>query len=424
VIGIATFVVPLQIGSSEIAFPRGAATAYWLYLVSAVVLLGAYLDNGGPTGARSEAVDLWLLALLGLLLATVIALVSLLTTVLALRTGGMTMLRTPAFSWSVLIGGGLTLLSVPVLASRLVQMYVTHHFGGDLGSPGEIAWFWTVPQVYLLAVPTAGVALEIVPVLAKVRLRMHAAALVVIALLGVAGIGAWAQVSNQFTKPLYVAIGLFAVVPALALLGLLADTARGGRPAPKAALVLAMGAAVLLLLGAVAGALLVIDPLHVHGTVWVSGQTNLIVFGAGGLGAIAALWWWAPKLYGAELSEGLGYLAFLTTFGGALLLGIPDLINGKANKLALRAMTFDDGGSVKALAGISAAGAVLVTLGGVIVVLALLATLRNRGAAARDPWGGSTLEWSTASPPARSNFDGPVPAVVSATPLFTDEVTA
>jgi heme/copper-type cytochrome/quinol oxidase subunit 1 len=304
-------------------------------------------------------------------------------------------------------------------------MYVTHHFGGDLGSyHTEIAWFWTVPQVYLLAVPVAGVALEIVPVLAKARLRLHAAALVVIGLLGVAGIGAWAQVSSQFTKPLYVAIGLFAVLPALALLGLLADAARGGRPAPKAALVLALGAALLLLVGAVAGALLVIDPLHVHGTVWETGQTNLIVFGAGGLGAMAALWWWGPKLYGAPLNEGLGFLAFLTTFVGALLLGIPDLIVGKANKIPVNKFTFDDGGSAKALGGLGAAGAVLVTVGGLVVVLALLATLRKRGTAAKDPWGGYTLEWATDSPPARANFDGPLPTVMSATPLFTDEVTA
>ena len=76
------------------------------------------------------------------------------------------------------------------------------------------------------------------------------------------------------------------------------------------------------------------------------------------------------------------------------------------------------------MSGLSAAGGILVTVGALVVVLALLATLRKRGSAAPDPWGGHTLEWSTASPPSRSNFDGPVPAVVSATPLFTDEVSA
>jgi cytochrome c oxidase subunit 1 len=425
VLGIATLVVPLQVGAAEIAFPRGAATAYWLYLTSSVVLVGAYLANGGPAGTSAEGVDLWLLALLGVLLATVLALVCLLTTVFAMRTGGMTLLRTPAFSWSVLIGGSLTLLAAPVLASRLVQMYVTHHFGGDLGPyRSDIAWFWSIPQVYVVAVPAAGAALEIVPVLAKARLRMHAAALVVIGLVGVASIGAWAQVTDQQTEPLYVLIGLFAILPALALFGLLADTARGGRPAPKAAFALAMGAALLLLAGAVAGALLSIDGLHVHGTVWEAGQTHLVVFGAGTLGALAALWWWAPKIWGAQLSEGLGFLACLAVLGGSVLLGVSELINGKANKLALRAFTFDDGGSAKALGGLGAAGAILLTVGALVVVVAVLGAARTRGTAADDPWGGYTLEWSTASPPSRSNFDAPIPAVVSATPLFTDEVTA
>jgi heme/copper-type cytochrome/quinol oxidase subunit 1 len=330
------------------------------------------------------------------------------------------------FSWSVLVGGSLLLLATPVLASRLVQMYVTHHFGGDLGSRSEVAWFWTVPQVYVVGVFVAGIALEIVPVLSRTRLRMHAAALAVIALLGVASVGAWAQVPDQHGNLLLVAIGLFAVLPALALLGLLADTARSGRPAPKAAFVLALGAALHLLVGSVAGALLSIDDFGAHGTVWESGQSHIVLFGAGALGALAALWWWAPKIWGARLSEAAGFLAFLTVFGGSLLLGVTELVNGKANGMvsgsATKAFTFDDGGSVKLLGGLGAAGAVLVTLGAVIALLAVLATLRSRRDVPADPWGGGTLEWSTASPPSRSNFDAPIPAVLSATPLLTDEV--
>jgi cytochrome c oxidase subunit 1 len=424
-LGIATLVVPLQVGSAEIAFPRGAATAYWGYLASATVLVGAYLANGGPAGSDAEAVDLWLLALVGISLSTVVALVCLLTTVLSLRTGGMTLLRTPAFSWSVLVGGSLLLLAVPVLASRLVQMYVTHHFGGDLGAyRDEVAWFWSTPQVYVFGVLAAGVALEIVPVLAKARLRMHAAALVVVGLVGVASVGAWAQVPDTRTDPLYVVIGLFAVLPALALLGLLADTARGGKPAPKAALALALGAALHLLVGAVAGALLAIDGMGVHGTIWETGQSHVVLFGAGALGALAALWWWAPKIWGRQLSEAAGFLAFLTVFGGSALLGVAELVNGKANDIGLTGsgrFEFDDGGSVPALGGIATAGAVLLTIGAIVTLLAVLATLRSKGGTAANPWEGATLEWSTSSPPSRSNFDGPVPAVVSATPLLADE---
>jgi cytochrome c oxidase subunit 1 len=424
-LGIATLVVPLQVGAAEIAFPRGAATAFWTYLVSAGVLIGAYLADGGPAGTSAEGVDLWLLGLLGVVLATVIALVCVLTTVLALRTGGMSLLRAPAFSWSVLVGGSLLLLALPVLGARLIQMYVTHHFGGDLGNYREqVAWFWSIPQVYVVGVFAAGIALEIVPALARTRLRMHGAALAVVGMVGVASVGAWAQVSEQRTEPLFVLIGLFAVLPALALLGLLADTARGGRPAPKAALVLALGAALMLVVGAVAGALLSIDGVGVHDTVWESGQTHLIVFGTGALAALAGLWWWAPKIWGAQLSEPAGFLAFLAVFGGTLVLGAAQLVNGKANELAIRAVEFDDGGSAELLGGLTAAGAALLTIGAIVVLLAVLATLRSRSEVAADPWGGATLEWATASPPARSNFDGPIPAVVSATPLLTDEVSS
>jgi cytochrome c oxidase subunit 1 len=426
-LGIATLVVPLQVGSAEIAFPRGAATAYWGYLASAAVLIGAYLANGGPAGTRSEAVDLWLLALVGISLSAVVALVCLLTTVLSLRASGMTLLRTPAFSWSVLVGGSLLLLALPVLASRLVQMYVTHHFSDppQLGAYRyEVAWFWSTPQVYVFGVFVAGIALEIVPVLAKARLRMHAAALVVVGLVGVASVGAWAQVADTRTDPLYVLIGLFAVLPALALLGLLADTARGGKPAPKAAFALALGSALHLLVGAVAGALLAIDGMGVHDTIWETGQSHIVVLGAGALAALAALWWWAPKIWGKQLSEAAGFLAFLTVFGGSALLGVAELVNGKANDLGLTGsgrFEFDDGGSVPALGGIATAGAVLLTIGALVTLLAVLATLRSKGDTAANPWEGGTLEWSTSSPPSRSNFDGPVPAVVSATPLLADE---
>jgi cytochrome c oxidase subunit 1 len=400
ILGIATFVVPLQVGSPEIAFPRGSATAFWLYLVSGGILIGSYLADGGPTGSAKahEATDLWALAMIGVLLATVIALVSILTTIMAMRTAGLTLLRVPTFAWSMLVGGGLTLLTAPVLAARLTDFYVSHRFGADPGSYRlNIGWFWTVPQIYLLVVPAAGIALEIIPVLARNRFRMHAVALIVLGLLGVVGIGAWAQVPVTFDDFLYVAIGIAPVLPALALLGLSADTLRGGRPAPKAPLLFAMGTLLLLLAGAVAGALLVIDPLDLHGTVWETGQLHLLLVGAGTLAGLGALWWWAPKLWGRQLSEGAGVVTFLAVFLGSLALAIPDLVNGMANDFPVQASArFDDSGSVQALHGISAAGGILVTVGVVVAILALLGATRRRGTDP-DPWGGQTLEWNPAA---------------------------
>lgn len=423
-LGLATFLVPLQVGAPEIAFPRGSAAAYWLYLTSAGVLVASYLADGGPTGGSRDAADLWALALLGVLLSLVIGLVSVLTTALAMRGPGMTLLRTPTFTWSVLVGGSLTLLTLPVLAANLIDQYVSHHFGADFGNyQTEVAWLWSIPSVYLLVVPVAGIALDVVPVLARNRVRMHAAALTVIGLLGVVGVGAWAQVPESFDDVLYVAMGLVAVVPALALFGLVGDTARGGKPALKAPLLLSLGALLLLLLGAVAGALLAIDPLELQGTTWVTGQMQLLVLGAGLLGGLAALWWWAPKLWGVQLPEGAGMLAFLAGFGGSLLLAVPQLVNGLANDLPLRSADFEDD-AVAALNGVSAAGAVLLALTGLLVALVLLGAARKRGAVSDDPWGGYTLEWATSSPPPVENFATPVEPVTSPTPLLAEEATS
>jgi len=249
-LGLATYLVPLQVGAPDIAFARGAALGYWTYLVSGLLLLAAYAANGGPRGGSDVGVDLHLLALIGLNLALVVGLISVLTTALAWRTQGMSLLRTPLFTWSFVVGGGLTLLACPVLVARLVEGYVSHHFG-DVDLPSsDTSWFFAVPQVFMLAVPAAGVAAEVIPVMARSRHRVHGAAVVILGLLGVLGFGAWAQLPERNDELLYVGMALAALLPALALLGLLGDTTRRGRLSLGAANLLALGAVVHLLLGA------------------------------------------------------------------------------------------------------------------------------------------------------------------------------
>jgi cytochrome c oxidase subunit 1 len=427
VLGLATYVVPLQVGAPEIAFPRNAALAYWTFLVSAGVLVGAYVANGGAGGGSRVGTDLYLLALGALNVATVMALVSVLTTISSLRAPGMTLLRIPLFTWSLLVGGGLTLLAAPVLVARLIETYVAHHFGGEW--PGAaydgIAWFWSLPQVYVLAVPAAGIALEVVPVLTGSRLRQHAAAIVVLGGLGVLGVGMFAQVPDTFDDLLYVVMGLAAVLPALGLVGLLADTVRRGRMVLRAPLLLALGATVQLALGALAGAALVIEPLELQGTVWEAAQVHYTLFGGAFLGLLAGVWWWAPKLWGVHLGEAAGRAVFALVFLASLLLATPDLVNGLfQNQPLLTADPGDDALTVT-MNVVSAVGGVLGVLGVLVVVGELLGSVvRRRGTpAAGDPWGGATLEWATPSPPPAGNFPEPVPPVSSATPLLDPGTT-
>nr|MBA3303327.1 cbb3-type cytochrome c oxidase subunit I [Acidimicrobiia bacterium] len=419
-LGLATYLVPLQVGAGQIAFPRGSALAYWTYVVSGGVLVAAYAANGGVGGGSAVGADLHLLALGGLNVATGLALVSVLTTILCLRAPGMTLLRAPLFTWSLLVGGGLTLLAAPVLVARLIEIFVAHHYGDlfPLGSYDGIAWFWSVPQVYALAVPAAGVALEIVPVLGRSRLRLHAAGIFVLGATGVLGVGMFARDPETFDDLLYVAMGVMALLPALALVGLLADTLRRGTFVLRAPLLLALGAAVHLALGALAGAALVIEPLELQGTVWEAAQVHYTLYGGALLGAFAALWYWAPKLWGVHLGEGAGRATFVLTFLGGILLAAPDLVNGLFQNQAVGTGGYDDDALATTMNMFSAFGSVLATLGVLVVVGDLVGkVVRRQGAPAEsDPWGGSTLEWATASPPPAGNFAGPVPEVGSPTP--------
>jgi cytochrome c oxidase subunit I len=427
-IGLATYLVPLQIGSPDIAFARGAAAAYWTYLLSGLVLIGAYVADGGITGGSTIGVDLYLLSTGALTVAFVVALISILTTVVSLRAPGMSLDRAPLFTWSVLVGGGLLLLTSPVLLGRVVELFLGHRNGGEIGSYEAISWFWSVPTVYLLAVPAIGVILEIVAVSSGVRYRMHAAAMILVAAVGILGFGAFAQVEEARTGwsgLIYIALGLAALLPVLALVGLVGDTLRRGRLVLRASLLLAIGALVHLFLGALAGAALVIEPLDLTGTVWEAAQLHYLVYGAGVLGALAALWFWAPKIWGIHLGEAVGKIVFALVFLGAILLAAPDLVNGLVNDIEAATPTFDDDGLAVALNVASLAGAALVAAGVLLTFGDVLgrAGRRQGKPAIDDPWGGHTLEWATTSPPPRSNFAGAIPVVTSPTPVLDTRTT-
>lgn len=428
-IGLATYVVPLQVGAPNIALPRASALGFWGYVVGGAMLIGSHLGGGGHPGPSDVKADqLWILGLGLVLTAALVGLVSIVTTALAYRAPGMTLKRTPAFTWSMIIGGSLLILTIPVLLAGLTLAYVDLTNGGTLFE-GDflrgIGWAFGAPQIYLLAVPALGVVTEVLATFGRARASAWPVTIAAMGAFGVLGTGAWFAAAtlagaDPTTEFLYQAVGLATVAPALVLLAMWADTLRRSNGVQvSTALLFAVGTVFATVLAAVIGAVGSVDRLDLVGTTWMAAHIHATLGGIGTLGLFAGLYYWGPKIWGATLPEGAGKLQFLVSFAGAALLVLPDIYTG-AQKMPFGATEFDAESSWGALNAIAAIGGVLVVVG-VALLLAnvlLAATDRRRSnPAGDDPWGGHTLEWATSSPPPQHNFDA-LPAITSDAPLL------
>jgi heme/copper-type cytochrome/quinol oxidase subunit 1 len=434
-LGLATAIVPLQVGASTVAFPRASAAAYWVYLVSGGLIMAAYAVNGGPYGGDGEGVGLFVVALVALLVALCVATISVVTTVIALRAPGMTLRRTPLFSWSMLVAGSVWLLTLPILAGILVLVYVdltygAQFLGGPIGVYERIRWVFWQPTLYAFAIPALGIIGDIVPVFAQTRHRQHRAAMFLIGLFGALGFGAWAQAgvavnpdSADPTPWLYdgawIAASVLVVVPLLGLLGLWALTLAGGRPKLTSPLLFALVAGLLLLVGVAAGVGTMVEDLDLVGTTWPTAQAYAVLIGTL-VAALAGVAFWAPKLYGALVSDGLARLSLPLLFLGALVLAVPYGLAGLLDQPQFLAGIgeLDDLDTIEALNLVAAIGGVAVVAGGLLFVLGVLRAGTSRARAlGDDPWDGHTLEWATTSPPPAGNF-AELPEIASEAPVY------
>ena len=425
-IGLAIAVVPLQVGASTLALPRAAALSFWGWLLGVGLWIAGYAVGGGPGGTDLRGTDLWLLASIMVIVSLLVGVVSVLTTVLGLRTEGMTLRRVPTFSFSMLVAGSIWLLTLPVAVANLVLIYLDHRhaqafWGVNDAIVSQLYWLATQPQIYALVIPVLGLVADQLPVFAGARQRMYLTVFGAIGLFGFLSLGSWAQINLAPTDltddPLFVAFGVLAVLPVLMVLALGADTLRAGRARPAAPLIMASSSLVLVLVATVTGAVHVIEPLELLGTTWSWSHTSLTAF-AVVIGVFSGVWYWAPKLYGRQLAEGVGRVLGPLFLLGALLATLPLMVAGLLDDQTQAIPPGSVPDSTVAMNSAAAAGAAVVALVGLALVFSVL---RGRGATDTpdDPWGGHTLEWATDSPPLPGNF-AEAPVVADERPLFTD----
>jgi heme/copper-type cytochrome/quinol oxidase subunit 1 len=431
-LGLGLAVVPLQIGSPAVAFPRAAAASFWGWLIGAALLVAGFAIDGGlgaPGGdVDRDATALTLLAFGMVILALMLGAICLVTTVIALRPVGMRLEGVPFFAWASMVGGAVWLLTLPVLFADVVKAYVDVAgrppilFGVPETMAGEFAWAFRQPQIYAFVIPVLGIVFDVVATAAKVRQRNRGVVLGAIGAFGLLSFGAFAQqVGDGVNAPInavYVAMGVVVVLPLLILLGGVADSLRRGASnvgLPSFPLLASILTMLLLLGAAVLGAVRVIDPFELIGTS-ADGAHLAAVLLAGLVGGAAGLGHWGVKLTGRVWGAGLGRLAVLLLALGTLLVAVPDLVSGFLDQPDFAVGSVEDG--VEAMNVIAFAGWIVVLLGLLALIGTAAASLTSRVAAPADPWGGQTLEWLSPSPPPIGNFVDPLPPVTSPTPLL------
>jgi len=450
-LGVAVAIVPLQVGSKTLSFPKAAALGMWTWLVGTGLVIGAYADNGGPGGGSESSVDLFLaglgLAVLGLLILAVCVA----TTVLTSRAPGMHVDEVPMLAWSALVGSVALLLTLPMLLANLIYMFVDHRYGartpleanGWGGNAGIDHWLrpsLTQPQTYVYALVVLGLFAELIPVFTKRRAMLRPVVLAGVAIFSLASLAGVTQTDHGIRS--WNDLGAFDkvqdIVPylffnALPLLGLLVVVGGGAQlllPSlkartfkPSAPLLFAVIAVAMVGAGATAHLLSPITDLQLAGTVYEEAEFTFIVYGIviAGMGAVA---YWGPKWTGRKMPMVPAALLALAAGGAATLASAPYLIAGFNNQPGVWGVDdptqlvsgFDNDAAPELMNFLNGLGHALMGVTLLAFILLALRSFTKGPFAGDDPWDGQTLEWATSSPPPADNFVD-LPIVRSPEPL-------
>ena len=436
-LGLAIAVVPLQVGARALAFPRVAATGFWLWLVGLVLVVITISANGGPGGGDRRMVEGFLAAHIVVLLGLFAGALSVSATVLTTRAPGMNMRRVPPFSFASLIGALVLIVALPVVISALVLSLVDYRYGGSAFGSSHLLWDhigfgYTQPLTFGFAVAAFGIAVDGLVTSSGRRLAMRGTLFVGFGLVALGVLGGITQFSADLRRNLfdasfgsalsdivpYVLLQLLPILGVLVVFGVAGLALSKSKPKASPGAVLGTLGALLILASMLANALYHIGDAQLGGTVFEEGTRLLVGYGVV-LAVLGGVAHWAPKLWGrtlpAKMIIPLGMLGFVA----AAVAALPYLIAGFAKQPA-DSVIFDYQGPSELWNTLSLIGHVLmfVTVAGFIAVaVGAVGSDDDERRAGDDPWDGQTLEWATSSPAPADNF-AEVPVVTSPEPLL------
>ena len=434
VVGLMNLVVPLQLGVRDVAFPTLNSVGFWLtatgaLLVNVSLVVGEFARTGWlPFPPLSEltyspgvGVDyyIWALEISGG--GTLVSGINLVTTVLKLRTRGMSYLRMPMFCWTTLAANLLIVAAFPILTATLTMLMLDRYFGfhfftneagGNMMMFMNLIWAWGHPEVYILVLPAFGIYSEVVATFSSKSLFGYRS--MVLATMAICVVSFMVWLHHFFTmgagpdvNAIFGIASMIIAVPTGVKIYNWLFTMYGGRVRFTTPMLWSVGFMITFMIGGLTGVLVAVPPADflLHNSLFLVAHFHNVIIGGVLFGVFAGVTYWFPKAFGFRLYESWGKAAFWFTLIGFYMTFMPLYVVGLLGMT--RRMQHYDVAEWRPWLAAATFGTALLAIGVVLQILQLVFSIRDRERlrdTTGDPWDGRSLEWATSSPPPVFNF--------------------
>ena len=434
----ANYMMPLQIGARDVAFPRLNALSLWTFVFGGIFINTSWILGGAADGgwfmyapnssvpfSPTNGVDFWTLGLLMTGVASQVGAVNLIVTALNMRAPGMTLMRMPIFTWMALVVQFLLLFAIPVITVALFLLLFQRNFDATFFSVADGAdpllwqhlfWLFGHPEVYIIVLPAFGIISEVLPTFSRKPLFGYPFVVFSGAAIGLVGFGVWAH--HMFAAGLGpISVAVFSVatmaiaVPTGVKIINWTLTMWGGKLWFSTAMLFAIGLIVQFTIGGLSGVTHAVAPSDTQqtDTYYIVAHFHYVIFGGGVLGLFAGIYYWWPKVFGKMLNETWGRWNFwLMIIGMNLTFGPMHIIGLQGQPRRMYVWTENRAGEGFFNLGmwnlVSTIGSFILGIGAVLFLVNVWVSRKNPPAPA-DPWDARSLEWITTNPPKEHNFD-------------------
>jgi cytochrome c oxidase subunit I len=444
---MAVYLVPLMVGTRNIAFPRLNAFSYWMFVAGGIVLWVAFaIDTGpdvgwfayvplaGPQYGIGKRADIWAQMITFTEISALAVSLELVVTIFKQRAPGMSLDRIPLFVWSMLVTSFLVILAMPAImiasTSLILDRLVGTHFfnpaeGGDVLLWQHLFWFFGHPEVYIIFLPAVGMVSTIIATFTQRPVFGYLAMVMALITTGILAFGLW--VHHMFVAGLprlgesfFTASSMAIALPAGLQIFCWLATIWWGRPSFKTPFLFVLGFVFTFVIGGMTGVMVASVPFdtQVHDTYFVVAHFHYVLVGGALFPLLGAIYYWFPKITGRMMSERLGRWVFGLIVVGFNLTFFPMHVLGLQG-MPRRVYTYQPELSWGGLNMFISLSALILAAGFLVFFIDVVRSARNGPIAPSNPWNASTLEWATGSPPPSYNFRR-IPVVDDATPLWTN----